>query len=177
MLVYDGSRKAGSQSVHAVSSRMARNPPRTLAAIAGTAHTNNTLRALPVRGSRGRLSQIRFLMVGQCRPPSSWCRTASETTNCHISPTTMSIQCTSPGWTDVWGMMAGATTQASSAIGAVTEAQMAKIFFSEYCLELAGASSCAGSDCVLVMPSASGRCLLITSPVGLEIASPSTPHG
>ena len=28
---------------------------------------------------------------------------------------------------------------------------MAKIFFSEYCLELAGASSCAGSDCVLVM--------------------------
>jgi hypothetical protein len=51
----------------------------------------------------------------------------------------------------VWGMMAGATTQASSAIGAVTEAQMAKIFFSEYCLELAGASTWAGSDCVLVM--------------------------
>ena len=48
-------------------------------------------------------------------------------------------------------MMAGATTQASSAIGAVTEAQMAKIFFSEYCLELAGASTGAGSDCVLVM--------------------------
>src|SRR5688500_4593082 len=47
--------------------------------------------------------------------------------------------------------MTGATTQASSAIGAVTEAQMAKIFFSEYCLELAGTSSCAGSDCVLVM--------------------------
>jgi hypothetical protein len=48
-------------------------------------------------------------------------------------------------------MMAGATTQASKAIGAVTEAQMAKIFFSEYCLELAGASTGAGSDCVFVM--------------------------
>jgi hypothetical protein len=69
----------------------------------------------------------------------------------------MSIQCTSPGWSDVWGMIAGATTQASNAIGAVTEAQMAKIFFSEYCLELAGASSCAGTICVFVMSSASRR--------------------
>jgi hypothetical protein len=89
----------------------------------------------------------------------------------------MSIQCTSPGWIDVWGMMAGATTQASSAIGAVTQAQMAKIFFSVYCLELAGASTGAGSDCVLVMPSASGRCQFGTSSVGLEIAASSTPHG
>jgi hypothetical protein len=48
-------------------------------------------------------------------------------------------------------MMAGVATKANTAIGAVTEAQMAKIFFSEYCLELAGASSCAGSVCVFVM--------------------------
>jgi hypothetical protein len=48
-------------------------------------------------------------------------------------------------------MMAGAATKANSAIGAVTDAQMAKIFFSEYCLELAGASTLAGSDCVFVM--------------------------
>ena len=70
-------------------------------------------------------------------------------------------------------MMAGATTKASTAIGAVTEAQMARIFVNEYCSELAGASSCAGSDCVLVMPSASARIAgLVTSPGGLEIAAP-----
>ena len=48
-------------------------------------------------------------------------------------------------------MMAGPTTQASTAIGAVTDAQMARIFFKEYWLELAGASTLAGSDCVFVM--------------------------
>src|SRR5215207_5842237 len=52
-------------------------------------------------------------------------------------------------------MMAGATTQASTPIGTVTEAQMAKIFVNEYCLELSGAWTCAGSVCVFVMPSAS----------------------
>ena len=54
-------------------------------------------------------------------------------------------------------MIAGATTHARRNIGTVTEAQMAKIFLSEYCLELAGASTGAGSDCVLVMSSASRR--------------------
>jgi hypothetical protein len=52
-------------------------------------------------------------------------------------------------------MIAGATTKASSAIGAVTEAQMARIFVSEYWLELAGTSRCADSVCVFVMSSAS----------------------
>ena len=71
-----------------------------------------------------------------------------------------------------------ATTQASSAIGAVTEAQMAKIFFSEYCLELAGASTGAGSDCVFVMSlSVGGERGSRTSSAGLEIAASSTPHG
>ena len=37
-------------------------------------------------------------------------------------------------------MMAGPTTQASSAIGAVTEAQMARILIKEYCLLGAGCS-------------------------------------
>src|SRR3954462_12046706 len=48
-------------------------------------------------------------------------------------------------------MMAGPTTQASSAIGAVTEAQMARILIKEYCVELGVLSSCAGSDCVFVI--------------------------
>jgi hypothetical protein len=52
-------------------------------------------------------------------------------------------------------MMAGPMTHANSAIGPVTEAQMAKILINEYCFELAGTSSCAGTDCVFVMPSAS----------------------
>ena len=51
--------------------------------------------------------------------------------------------------------MAGATTQASSAIGTVTEAQVARILVNEHCFELAGVSSCAGSVCVFAMPSAS----------------------
>jgi hypothetical protein len=34
-------------------------------------------------------------------------------------------------------MMAGATTQANRPIGAVTEAQIARILVKEYCLELA----------------------------------------
>ena len=75
-------------------------------------------------------------------------------TNCHIIPTTMHIQCTSPGCSDVRGMIAGATTKASTAIGAVTEAQITRILVNEYCLELAAASSCTGGDCVLVIPSA-----------------------
>lgn len=52
-------------------------------------------------------------------------------------------------------MIAGATTHTSSPIGTVTEAQMARILVKEYCLELAGAFSCAGSVWVFVMPSAS----------------------
>ena len=47
--------------------------------------------------------------------------------------------------------MAGPTTQASSAMGTVTEAQMARILIKEYCLGLAGASSWAGNDWVFVM--------------------------
>jgi hypothetical protein len=73
--------------------------------------------------------------------------------------------------------MAGPTTQASSAIGAVTEAQMAKILINEYCFELAGTSSCMGSDCVFVMPSASLESEFLTSAEGLEIVPPPTPHG
>ena len=57
----------------------------------------------------------------------------------------------SPGWSDVCGMMAGPTTQASSAMGTVTEAQMARILIKEYCFGLAGASSWAGNDWVSVM--------------------------
>ena len=67
----------------------------------------------------------------------------------------MAIQCTSPGWRDVWGMIAGATTNARTAIGTVTEAQMPRIFGKEYCAEFFAAAICAGSDCVVVMPSAS----------------------
>jgi hypothetical protein len=52
-------------------------------------------------------------------------------------------------------MMAGATTHASSPIGTVTEAQMAKILVKEYCLVSAAPSTRAGSVCVFVMPSAS----------------------
>ena len=48
-------------------------------------------------------------------------------------------------------MMAGATTHASSPIGTVTEAQMARIFVKEYCLVSAAPSTRAGNDCVLVM--------------------------
>jgi len=48
-------------------------------------------------------------------------------------------------------MMAGPTTQASTAIGAVTEAQMAKILIKEYCWVSAAPSTRAGNDCVLVM--------------------------
>ena len=47
--------------------------------------------------------------------------------------------------------MAGPTTQASSAMGTVTEAQMARILIKEYCLGLAGVSSWAGNDWVFVM--------------------------
>ena len=45
-------------------------------------------------------------------------------------------------------MMAGPTTQASTAIGAATDAQMARIFVKEYCLASAAPSTCAGNDCV-----------------------------
>jgi len=51
--------------------------------------------------------------------------------------------------------MAGPTTQASSAMGTVTEAQMARILIKEYCFGLAGASSWAGNDWVSVRSSAS----------------------
>ena len=74
-------------------------------------------------------------------------------------------------------MIAGATTHASRPIGTVTEAQMARIFFNEYCLELAGTSSWAGSDCVFVMPSASRVGAMSTSAAGLEIAACHTPSG
>ena len=47
------------------------------------------------------------------------------------------------------------TTHANSRMGTVTEAQIARILVKEYCFELAGAFSCAGSDWVFVMPSAS----------------------
>lgn len=47
--------------------------------------------------------------------------------------------------------MAGPTTQASSAMGTVTEAQMARILIKDYCLGLAGASRWAGNDWVFVM--------------------------
>jgi hypothetical protein len=47
--------------------------------------------------------------------------------------------------------MAGPTTQANSAIGPVTEAQMAKILINEYCFELAGTWGCTASDWVFVM--------------------------
>ena len=42
--------------------------------------------------------------------------------------------------------MAGPTTKASTAIGAVTAAQIARILVREYCSEPAGASARAGSD-------------------------------
>src|ERR687897_90002 len=77
---------------------------------------------------------------------------ASETTNCHIIPTSMAIQCTIPRCRDVWGMIAGATTNVRTAIGTVTEAQMPRIFGKEYCAEFFAAAICAGSDCVVVMP-------------------------
>jgi hypothetical protein len=64
----------------------------------------------------------------------------------------MAIQCTIPGWRDVWGMIAGATTNVRTAIGTVTEAQMPRIFGREYCAEFFAAAICAGSDCVVVMP-------------------------
>ena len=48
-------------------------------------------------------------------------------------------------------MIAGATTKASSAIGAVTEAQMARILVKEYCLVSAAPSTRVGNDCVFVM--------------------------
>ena len=66
-------------------------------------------------------------------------------------------------------MMAGPTTQANSPIGTVTDAQMAKIFDKEYCLELAGVSRCAGSDCVFVMPSSHDERWFRASAAGLEI--------
>jgi hypothetical protein len=65
--------------------------------------------------------------------------------------------------------MAGPTIQANSPIGTVTEAQMAKIFDKEYCLELAGVSRCAGSDCVFVMPSSHDERWFRASAAGLEI--------
>jgi hypothetical protein len=74
-------------------------------------------------------------------------------------------------------MIAGATTQANTPIGTVTEAQMARILFNEYCLELAGMSSCTGSDCVFVMPSASRDSVINTSAAGFEIATRSTSRG
>ena len=54
-------------------------------------------------------------------------------------------------------MMAGPTTQASTAIGAVTDAQMARIFFKEYWLELAGARRSPAATVCLSCHSASRR--------------------
>src|SRR3954454_11135982 len=62
-------------------------------------------------------------------------------------------------------MIAGATTHARTAIGTVTEAQIPRIFASEYCAELSAAPTGAGSDCVVVMGSASA------SGLGQHIAS------
>ena len=74
-------------------------------------------------------------------------------------------------------MMAGPTTQASTAIGAATDAQMARIFVKEYCLASAAPSTRAGNDCVFVMSSASREGGLRTSAESLEIAAGSTPRG
>jgi hypothetical protein len=95
--------------------------------------------------------------------------TASETTNCHIMPTTMSIQCTSPGWSDVCGMMAGPTTQASSAMGTVTEAQMARILIKEYCFALRGRRAAPATTGYLSCPQRREKGGLRTSTAGLEI--------
>jgi hypothetical protein len=54
-------------------------------------------------------------------------------------------------------MMAGATTKTSTAIGAVTAAQIARILVKEYCTESAGASTRAGNDCVSLMLTRLGR--------------------
>ncbi len=48
-------------------------------------------------------------------------------------------------------MMAGPTTQASTPIGTVTDAQMARIFVKEYCLVSAAPSTRAGNVCVFAM--------------------------
>ena len=67
-------------------------------------------------------------------------------------------------------MIAGATTNARTAIGTVTEAQMPRIFGKEYCAELSAAPIGLGSDCVVVMPPASAGTPAGTSPCGLQIA-------
>jgi hypothetical protein len=74
-------------------------------------------------------------------------------------------------------MIAGATTNARTAIGTVTEAQMPRIFGKEYCAELSAAPIGLGSDCVVVMPPASAGTPAGTSPCGLQIAGGRTPAG
>jgi hypothetical protein len=63
-------------------------------------------------------------------------------------------------------MMAGPTTQASTPIGTVTLAQMARIFVREYCLVSAASSTRAGSGCVFVMSSALPEFGLCRSAIG-----------
>jgi len=62
-------------------------------------------------------------------------------------------------------MMAGPTTQASTPIGRVTDAQMARILVREYCLVSAASSTRAGNGCVFVISAASrGRWVVDIGP-------------
>ena len=54
-------------------------------------------------------------------------------------------------------MIAGPTTKASTAIGAVTDAQMPRILVSEYCVACGEAAARTGNDLVSVMPYRLGR--------------------
>jgi signal transduction histidine kinase len=63
--------------------------------------------------------------------------------------------------------MAGPTTQASSAIGPTTEAQIARIFVKEYCLVSTAPSTRVGNDCVFVMSlSVAGNVSSLHRPAG-----------
>ena len=70
-----------------------------------------------------------------------------------------------------------ALTQASTPIGTVTDAQMARIFVKEYCLVSAASSTGAGNGCVFVISQRCAGGWLCTSAKGPDIAARITPCG
>ena len=63
------------------------------------------------------------------------------------------------------------------AIGAVTEAQMARILVKEYCSDLAGASASAGTDCVCVMLISLGMAAVPHIALSADVSRADTPRG
>jgi hypothetical protein len=74
-------------------------------------------------------------------------------------------------------MMAGPTTQVSTPIGTVTDAQMARIFAKEYCLVSAGPRPAQATAVCLSRPQRCAKGGLCRSAISPGIAACNTPRG